>query len=359
MNSFLIQDILNKAKQVDTTTSPKSSNTSSPPISNECSDESFGKSKNESRDSAAQNLAALQNELALQQRLSQFQNLLKAQQAQNQQAQVQAAQAVQAQVQAQAQAQVQAQAQAQVQAQAQATIAARSAAAQALNLQNLASTSLPHAPVPNFNPHVNNNSLAFLNMATMAAAAGFATFGKKCRRSRTVFSEEQLLALEKTFDEKKYLSTPDRANLAESLGLTQVQVKTWYQNRRMKWKKQCKPDGSQDGESNQNNSQNQSQSTISRDEKSQNQLDPNHQAQSQSAGSDADSPIETKVRKTEDSNSQPEPTLNLGPLLGQNDNNILTQNQLLISKLHQLAYQQQTLTRISHGDESEEVDACV
>nr|XP_034299895.1 homeobox protein BarH-like 1b [Crassostrea gigas] len=60
---------------------------------------------------------------------------------------------------------------------------------------------------------------------------------KKCRRSRTVFTELQLIGLEKRFESQKYLSTPDRIDLAESLGLSQVQVKTWYQNRRMKWKK--------------------------------------------------------------------------------------------------------------------------
>jgi len=53
-----------------------------------------------------------------------------------------------------------------------------------------------------------------------------------------VFTELQLMGLEQKFEQKKYLSTPDRMELADSLGLTQLQVKTWYQNRRMKWKKQ-------------------------------------------------------------------------------------------------------------------------
>ncbi|XP_052810751.1 homeobox protein Dlx1a-like [Mya arenaria] len=61
---------------------------------------------------------------------------------------------------------------------------------------------------------------------------------KRCRRSRTVFTDLQLMALEKRFETQKYLSTPDRIEVAEGLGLTQLQVKTWYQNRRMKWKKQ-------------------------------------------------------------------------------------------------------------------------
>ncbi|XP_006642283.2 homeobox protein BarH-like 2 [Lepisosteus oculatus] len=60
---------------------------------------------------------------------------------------------------------------------------------------------------------------------------------KKPRRSRTIFTELQLMGLEKKFQRQKYLSTPDRLDLAQSLGLTQLQVKTWYQNRRMKWKK--------------------------------------------------------------------------------------------------------------------------
>ncbi|XP_015787598.1 homeobox protein MSH-B-like [Tetranychus urticae] len=66
---------------------------------------------------------------------------------------------------------------------------------------------------------------------------------RKIRRNRTVFTELQLMGLERRFDSQKYLSTPDRAELARILGLTQLQVKTWYQNRRMKWKKQVMQGG--------------------------------------------------------------------------------------------------------------------
>lgn len=52
---------------------------------------------------------------------------------------------------------------------------------------------------------------------------------RKMRRNRTVFTELQLMGLERRFDSQKYLSTPDRAELARILGLTQLQVKTWYQ----------------------------------------------------------------------------------------------------------------------------------
>lgn len=54
----------------------------------------------------------------------------------------------------------------------------------------------------------------------------------------------QLIGLEKRFENQKYLSTPDRIQLADFLGLSQLQVKTWYQNRRMKWKKKVLKDGS-------------------------------------------------------------------------------------------------------------------
>ena len=61
--------------------------------------------------------------------------------------------------------------------------------------------------------------------------------GRRCRKSRTVFTDLQLRVLEKTFSEQKYLDTSNRAKLAQTLGLNETQVKTWFQNRRMKWKK--------------------------------------------------------------------------------------------------------------------------
>ncbi|XP_046562695.1 barH-like 1 homeobox protein [Haliotis rubra] len=61
---------------------------------------------------------------------------------------------------------------------------------------------------------------------------------KKPRKARTAFTEHQLRCLEKSFDRQKYLSVQDRMELATKLGLTDTQVKTWYQNRRTKWKRQ-------------------------------------------------------------------------------------------------------------------------
>ncbi|KRY41528.1 Homeobox protein Nkx-6.1 [Trichinella spiralis] len=60
-----------------------------------------------------------------------------------------------------------------------------------------------------------------------------------CRKqSRPTFTGPQIFVLEKTFEQTKYLAGLDRAKLASRLGMTESQVKVWFQNRRTKWRKQ-------------------------------------------------------------------------------------------------------------------------
>lgn len=51
------------------------------------------------------------------------------------------------------------------------------------------------------------------------------------------FSNEQTVELEKTFEKQKYLSPPERKQLAKMLQLSERQIKTWFQNRRAKWRR--------------------------------------------------------------------------------------------------------------------------
>lgn len=57
------------------------------------------------------------------------------------------------------------------------------------------------------------------------------------KRSRAAFSHAQVYELERRFNAQRYLSGPERAELAESLKLTETQVKIWFQNRRYKTKR--------------------------------------------------------------------------------------------------------------------------
>ncbi|KAF7710586.1 homeobox protein EMX1 [Silurus meridionalis] len=63
-------------------------------------------------------------------------------------------------------------------------------------------------------------------------------FARKPKRIRTAFSPSQLLRLERAFDKNHYVVGAERKQLANSLSLSETQVKVWFQNRRTKYKRQ-------------------------------------------------------------------------------------------------------------------------
>lgn len=69
---------------------------------------------------------------------------------------------------------------------------------------------------------INSSSGSSSTSSTMTASNA-----QRRRKARTVFSDDQLSGLERRFVAQRYLSTPERYDLAADLNLTETQVKTW------------------------------------------------------------------------------------------------------------------------------------
>ncbi|XP_032233891.1 brain-specific homeobox protein homolog [Nematostella vectensis] len=98
--------------------------------------------------------------------------------------------------------------------------------------------SYPEIPVCPMPPY-----LTQLRMPTVAGFHPFLHTRKRFMRKpkqRPLFSHNQIQRLEKEFKEEKYLTESKRAELSKDLGMTETQVKTWFQNRRTKWRKELK-----------------------------------------------------------------------------------------------------------------------
>lgn len=100
-------------------------------------------------------------------------------------------------------------------------------------------TVLPHYAIDKCGYGYMTSSYGHIKQSEMLGGQDMSYKGAPRRKktwSRAVFTSLQRRGLEKRFEVQKYVNKPDRKQLASALGLTDSQVKVWFQNRRMKWR---------------------------------------------------------------------------------------------------------------------------